>query len=432
MVSVTQPRTSRGGAFALLAALCAGMAGGCAALTNPVADGIPVRRLPPEVLAVESRTAMVPIDLTLLRQKQPEKHIIESGDILGIFIESVVGEKNQLPPVRISDVPGVPPAIGYPFVVAEDGRVTLPFIDPVDVKGLSVPAALEKIRKIYLDQEILKKGSERVFVTLIQPREYKVTVFREDGGATGQTNQTIFGNYGSVLGTQKRGSAYDLRLPAYQNDVLTALSRSGGLPGSEVREEVIVYRKNRLDTEGKPLVQRIPLRVAPDYVPNIKAEDIILDNGDTIFLEARDAEVFYTGGLIGGGQYQLPRDYDLDIVQAIMQVRGPLLNGGFTQNAFVSNSTNNGIGNPSPSLVTVIRKTANNQQLNIRVDLNLAMKDPRERIIVKAGDLIILQEKPGEAFARYMSQTFRINLLGTFIRQSDLIGTSNFVPFGGQ
>ncbi|QVL31161.1 polysaccharide biosynthesis/export family protein [Telmatocola sphagniphila] len=407
-------------AILLFAGFMASLGSGCAAITNPVADGIPVRRLPPEILETESRANLIPIDLTLLRQKQPEKHIIDGGDILGIFIENVIGERNQLPPVRISDVPGVAPAIGYPFVVSEDGTVTLPYVDPIDVKGLSVPEAQLKIKKLYTDKEILKAGFERVFVTLIQPREVKVTVFREDGGATGAVSQTLFGQYGSVLGTSKRGSSYDLKLPAYQNDVLTALSKTGGLPGTEVKNEVIIYRKNKTLKDGSPLVQRIPLKVRPGDSPKIKTEDIILENGDAIYLEARDAEVFYTAGLIGAGQYQLPRDYDLDIVQAIAQVRGPLVNGGYTQNAFVAQSVNQGLGNPSPSLVSVIRKLPNNQQLNIRVDLNLAMKDPRERIMVQPGDLIVMQETSGEALARYFSGIFRLNFAGTIIKQTDL------------
>ena len=42
----------------------------------------------------------------------------------------------------------------------------------------------------------------------------------------------------------------------------------------------------------------------------------------------------------------------------------------------------------------------------ILVDLNVALRDPRERIVVRPGDLLILQEKPEEALARYFSETF--------------------------
>jgi hypothetical protein len=54
---------------ALLLASAAAVSGGCAALTNPVADGIPVRHVPAEVLG-RPRADLRPIPLTLLRQPE--------------------------------------------------------------------------------------------------------------------------------------------------------------------------------------------------------------------------------------------------------------------------------------------------------------------------------------------------------------------------
>jgi hypothetical protein len=127
-----------------------------------------------------------------------------------------------------------------------------------------------------------------------------------------------------------------------------------------------------------------------------------------VFIEARDTEVYYTAGLMGGQQIPLPRDYDLRVVQAIAQVRGPLINGSFNQNAFVAQAVNTGIGNPSPSLVTVIRHLPNQQELRIRVNLNMAFRDERENILIQPGDIVVLQEKPGEALTRYITQQFRL------------------------
>jgi hypothetical protein len=42
----------------------------------------------------------------------------------------------------------------------------------------------------------------------------------------------------------------------------------------------------------------------------------------------------------------------------------------------------------------------------IRVDLRKALRDPRERILVQPGDMLILQEKPCEAVARYLTCWF--------------------------
>ena len=77
---------------------------------------------------------------------------------------------------------------------------------------------------------------------------------------------------------------------------------------------------------------RIPLRLRPGEPFNFTEEDIILQNGDVVFIAARDADVFYTGGLMGGGVFPLPHSAILDVLQAIAVVRGPLLNGAFSGN----------------------------------------------------------------------------------------------------
>src|SRR5262249_43149725 len=154
---------------------------------------------------------------------------------------------------------------------------------------------------------------------------------------------------------------------------------------------------------------RIPLRVRLDQPITFNQADITLDDGDTVFIEARDTEVYYTAGLLGSAQIPLPRDYDLRVIQAITQVRGPLINGSFSQNAFVANAVNTGIGNPNASLVTVVRQLPNNQQILIRVDLNEAFRDVRENIIVQPGDIVVLQERPEESLARYITQQLRVN-----------------------
>ena len=67
--------------------------GGCTALTNPVADGIPVRLLPPEIVG-PAKTHYQTIPLNLLRQSQPEVYKLDTGDVLGVYVEGFLGEKN--------------------------------------------------------------------------------------------------------------------------------------------------------------------------------------------------------------------------------------------------------------------------------------------------------------------------------------------------
>src|SRR5205807_7779556 len=121
----------------------------------------------------------------------------------------------------------------------------------------------------------------------------------------------------------------------------------------------------------------------------------------------------------------LPRDYDLDVLEAVTQTRGPLFNGGFNISTFGGQTLAPALGQPSPSLLTVIRKTPNCGQITIRVDLNRAAQDPRERILVKPGDFLILQESPGESLTRYMTSTFRFSFFFRLLNNTNAQITTN-------
>src|SRR5207245_1812818 len=97
------------------------------------------------------------------------------GDVVGIYIEGVLGEPKVPPPIHFSEQGHTPPAIGFPIPVREDGTLPLPLIDPLKVNGLSLAETQSLIIKTYTeDHPILKKGQERVIITLIQPRQYSV------------------------------------------------------------------------------------------------------------------------------------------------------------------------------------------------------------------------------------------------------------------
>jgi protein involved in polysaccharide export with SLBB domain len=409
--------------------------GGCAAVTNPVADGIPVHRLPTEILGLP-REEEVSLPLTLLRQKPADAYQLDVGDVLGIWIEGVLGNPGQPPPV-VQPPPGsnLPASVGYPIPVREDGTIALPYIEPLPVRGMTIGQVREELRKAYtVTRQILKPGTDRILVDLQRPREYHVLVIRQDSGGVTLTAT-------GVLGSTKRGTGFQLQLPAYENDVLNALARTGGFPGLDARNEVIIERAPRPgdpQTTAAPRTGydnvpagwgggqriRIPLRLRAEQQLPFRTDDIVLNTGDIVYIDSRDTELFYTGGLLGSNQFILPRDYDLDVVEAIALARGPLVSGGINQNNFTGGVLQAGIGFPSPSLLTVLRKMPNGKQITIRVDLNKALRDPRERILVQADDILILQETLGEAMVRYFNNQVRFNLLATLFQRDDAIGTA--------
>src|SRR4051794_23637131 len=87
-----RPR-SRAGLLLAALLLCV-LPNGCAALTNPAAEGVPVRLVPPELLA-HPKDPEVTIPLNLLGQPPALTYRLAPGDFLGVYIDGVLGERNQ-------------------------------------------------------------------------------------------------------------------------------------------------------------------------------------------------------------------------------------------------------------------------------------------------------------------------------------------------
>ena len=118
--------------------LFAGMSlSGCTALLSPI-ETIPANRVPEAFLA-EPQANKVPIDVSRLRIDRPEFYILDAEDVLGVFIDGVLGQFDAPPPVQLPlPTSDLPPAIGFPVPIREDGTVTLPFVDAIPVRGLSL------------------------------------------------------------------------------------------------------------------------------------------------------------------------------------------------------------------------------------------------------------------------------------------------------
>jgi hypothetical protein len=156
-----------------------------------------------------------------------------------------------------------------------------------------------------------------------------------------------------------------------------------------------------------PSILRIPLRLPPGVVPQLSEKDVILEDGDIVYIETRETEVFYTGGLLPGGEHQLPRDYDLDVLGAISIA-------GASRKLGVHNGGGGGqglgglqnFGGVPPGKVYILRKTRCNGQVAIEVDLTAAINDPRQRPLIQPGDIVLLQYKCEEEALNFALGTF--------------------------
>lgn len=410
---------------------------GCQAVLSPI-SGVPASRLPSEFLATP-KNDLRPINISRLRQEPPREYLLDTGDTLGIFIEGVLGEVDAMPPFQMpeSGERTLPPAIGFPVPVREDGTLPLPLVPAINVRGLTLTQVENVIRQAYtIDQQILRPGRDRIFVTLMRERTYKVVVLRQEGtGATAGMRGLGAGAFG-IDPTFARIGSQTIELPAYQNDVLRALTATGGLPDETAKNEVLILRGGLADARrydefvrhfyhcppsdpclcfpplpDDPSVLRIPLRLPPGEVPTFNPEDIILRDGDVVMLESREAEVFFTGGMLGGGVFPLPRDRDLDVLEAISMVSGRNMQfgGGRGQGGNIFGSMGGGGGSPSgvpPGQLFILRRTPCDGQITIAVDLTQAIRDPQARPLVQSGDILVLQQKPIEEVVNFGIFTF--------------------------
>jgi len=375
----------------------------------------------------------MPFPYTGLGQDKPAAHVIGPGDKLGVYVYGVVPSSKDESPVIQRTQPVnqryYPPngsvagaTIGLPMEVEADGTLDLPVIGQITVAGLTLSQASQRLKTLYLEKEVVKAGAERAQVSLITPRVRRIVVIREDTPAPNVTMLPA-GQVDHI----HRGSAEVIDLPVYENDVLHALAATGGLPGTDAAQEIWVFKRHGLsnphaicpeelrvhtvgyhsEPDSPQQVVNIPLVGCPGEGTPYHQTDVILEDGDVVFLPRRE-EYFYTGGLIGGAKVPLPRDEDIDVIEAIALARGsvggPLGKSGL---ALASGTPGHMV---RPTQVTVVRKTCDGRQFSIRVDLKRAMEDPKERILIQSDDLLMLEFKKHEAVANGLMNWLNLNL----------------------
>ena len=239
---------------------------GCAAF-RPV-HGVPARYLPTE-MKLGDRSHRRTIDLSLLRQSPPTDpntgkviYRIDTGDVLGVYIEGFVGNLKDPPPVFFPQN-GDAPSFGLPYPVRDDGTISLPWVGSLNLRGMTLVEAEERVKQAYLSpKQLINPDHHRVQVNLQRPRQYRVLVIRQDSRTEPQPN-SMMGQLN--IGMVKRGTGKVVNLPAYTNDVLNALTATDGLPGLDAEAAVIVIRGHGI-AQGGALDPRWPTDLVPSLM----------------------------------------------------------------------------------------------------------------------------------------------------------------------
>ncbi|WP_167546632.1 polysaccharide biosynthesis/export family protein [Stieleria maiorica] len=100
--------------------------------------------------------------------------VIGIGDTVAVYLPGIL-------PMGPAKGPPIPPNVtvmnsgrlvtGFPLAVGSDGAITLPMVDPIEVAGLTVRQAEEKIAQTYIGEDILRPGKARPMLTLIPKGE---------------------------------------------------------------------------------------------------------------------------------------------------------------------------------------------------------------------------------------------------------------------
>lgn len=481
---------------------------GCSAIYHPAERTIEHRM---EVLNRMPRSEQVALDPRLLSQAPPHEHLVDDGDILGVYIEGAPGQDAGNMPVRFADDQFVAPAIGYPTPVRSGGFIRVPQVGALHVRGMTTGEIEDLIRRRLVEErQEIKPEKDRIHVSLMWRRSVNVLVIRQE-----ELSATELVSPSNGTDADRR-SGQVVNLPVFQNDVLHALLQTGGLPSGQAENAVYVFKRHdRQPRFGQPQLmnaqhqlrpvpgirpqndiqlagftsaatghslgqqpsyaplqdraaftqiaqfsqryagaatsgstgfelaqpqspfaagpvsgglpgsvhpqQMIPLHNADSRHPgalriplsrslsdpiNFAPGDVILEDGDIVMLESRDSDFFFTAGLLGGGQYALPRDRDLDVIDAV------LLADSYSRSTQLNTPTR-AIGGVSvlnrdvtvgASRVIVERTTPEGSTTRFRISLYKAMRNPEHRVLIEPGDRLYLEYTAIEAVLAFFER----------------------------
>ncbi len=90
---------------------------------------------------------------------------IQPGDVLGIYVEGVLGNKEQ--PIPVHFPKKGKPTMGYPIPVWESGNISLPLIPKIKAEGRSVEELHKVLVDVYTSKKILKANQTNIHVCLM-------------------------------------------------------------------------------------------------------------------------------------------------------------------------------------------------------------------------------------------------------------------------
>jgi polysaccharide export outer membrane protein len=324
-------------------------------------------KLPAELQAPPNISALS-LDLSRIGNSTSSNEIVQRGDLLEVAMATGL-EQNQEELTQ------------WPLRVADDGSVTVPLVGQVYLAGLPLTHADHMIRRASIERGIYRNPNVSVRV------------------AKARTNKI------SVIGAVDEPGTYEL--PIASSDCLSAIAAAGGLTEDagttiEIRHPPRVVSRpagpngnaeNAVTTaafrgeagHASARSQQIDLVSATAGEPG----DYGLEDGSVVMVKKRPLRAVYVGGLVRKpGQYEMPVDTDLYLLEAISMAEGRTLE--------------------IADQITVLRRMpGESEPIVIKASVRKANKNGLANLKLAPGDVVNVDETP---------TTFMVQTLKDFVR----------------
>jgi polysaccharide export outer membrane protein len=359
----------RGPSIALDAALAGALAmaiGGCQGPAFRAAN------LPPEFRAA-ARSRDGAINLAGIAAPSAAESRLDAGDLLEVTIASGRDDETIAPILtRVSD----------------SGAADIPLVGPVQVGGLEPFEASQAVANAAIERGIYR----RPHVSL----EIKTKAV----------------NRITVMGAVLTPGVYEL--PRSSSDLVKALAMAGGL----TEEAGTVVEIVRSPATGQPMLGSaspgvvdagankfqltsyqfggslaLPPTVRVDMATAAPAMgDFRLGDRDMVMVLPREKEMIFVTGLVEKpGQFELPRDQEVRLLDAI--------------------AMSGGLSSVAADKVLVIRRAAGRPgPAPIQASVRIAKRDGRENLVLAAGDVVSVEQTPATVVVDALMQLFRITM----------------------
>jgi polysaccharide export outer membrane protein len=256
------------------------------------------------------------------QQNQPESFVREFRIGLWDVLEVSVYGEAEYSGIRVQ--------------VTDHGRIKLPLLEEVDVRGLTQGELENKLNKLFVEKQLFQNPS--VTVLVVERQSQRMSIL----GAVANP-----GRY-ELLGRQK---------------LLHVVAEAGGFTAFAGKITLIRERQDPLDI------------TIDELVSGDERFNIPLQPNDIVYVRPVEMVLIFVGGAVGNpGALEVPKSNIPTLYRAIIQA------GGFTERASKGN-------------VKIKRLDENGEEIIIPVDAKDIEKGDMPDVALKEGDVVIVADK---------------------------------------